>query len=173
MPVRYLKMFLRSKAMWNVHEGLEDIGLKHWLGCGALLGIYREGDFIEWDDDVEINCRAEDYLLKAKQIKTKLKEKGFKIDEMPKRHKTNAERDGEKISIAGYKCKGKYRVRWKFCIPKKFFEEVGYIEFEGRKFPCHWPIEEYLKWFYKDWKTPYDSRIKKKSGCWNKKALTR
>lgn len=163
----------RHRAMWDVHIVLDEIGLRHWLGCGALLGLYRDGEFILWDDDVEINCRAEDYLKKAKQIRKKLKAKGFEIDEMLKKHKTNVQRDGEKISIAGYRLKGKYRVRWKFRIPKKFFEEVGCIDYKDKTYPCHWPIEDYLEWFYVDWKTPHDSRIRRKSECWNKKALTR
>ena len=41
--------------------------IKYWIDCGTLLGVIRDGDVIEWDDDGDIS-----YLYSPEQL-TKLR----------------------------------------------------------------------------------------------------
>lgn len=34
---------------------LNDLGIIYWIDCGTLLGIIRDKDIIEWDDDGDIS----------------------------------------------------------------------------------------------------------------------
>ena len=149
-------------------EVLTEAGLRFWIGNGALLGIYRDGELIEWDNDVEFNCKTEDLKAKYSRVRKLAKRKNFTVGGY-KKHKFGLRRDGENMSITGHKLKGIYRVRKKRRVPAEFFGD-GHIVYRGRKLPCHTPIERYLEWIYADWKTPTTGKPK---GYLSKKVWTK
>ena len=50
-----------------------------------------------------------------------------------------------------------YSMSSTFKIPIKFFEKEEIIEFKGLKFRVPSPIEDYLCFVYKDWRTPLEN----------------
>lgn len=52
-----------------VDTALRDAGIEYFLGYGTLLGAARDGEFIPWDDDIDI-CLMRDDFNRAVQILT-------------------------------------------------------------------------------------------------------
>jgi hypothetical protein len=42
-----------------LNQVLNEVGIPYWLSEGTALGIVRDSDFIEWDDDVDISFMIE------------------------------------------------------------------------------------------------------------------
>ena len=63
----------------DIHEILTENGIKYVLGAGTLLGSYRHGDIIPWDDDGDICIKLEDHerLMSLRSI---FKKRGVEVD---------------------------------------------------------------------------------------------
>lgn len=57
---------------------LDKNDIKYWVNYGNLLGIVRNGDFIPWDDDIDLGCRASE-REKICELEKELKEMGWKL----------------------------------------------------------------------------------------------
>lgn len=49
------------KGLRSVDEACRLLGIEYWIDAGTLLGAVRLGDFIPWDDDVDL-CMRRDQL---------------------------------------------------------------------------------------------------------------
>ena len=137
-----------------------------WIGFGTLLGIVRENDFLDWDDNINILVYKEDIYSKLDILKNKFNSLGFifRIIPKPKSIKINLHRYKHKNSIEGLfldplYLDNKYRLSNKFKHPRKFFEEYGTINFKNHIFRVPSPVKKYLKFLYKNWKIPVKSNI--------------
>ena len=119
----------RLKGLVEIREILNKLEIPYFLANGSLLGPYRDGYFIPWDNDVDIHCRLEDIYDKYDELKQKLLKEGFSID-LEKISKDyfsfRASKYGTRYEIGGFYLNGKYRYQtkkdemgWKY--PKEFF----------------------------------------------------
>ena len=56
---------------------LNDLSINFFIDSGLLLGIYRDGDIIKWDWDIEISLLESELSDNLDKIVEKVKEKGF------------------------------------------------------------------------------------------------
>lgn len=159
------------EVILSVDKMLKDIGVVHWLSFGTLLGIHREGGPIKGDNDIDFDCYAEDMEKNLSKIAWGLDKLGYKVKIWPefKKIKIIAKSKHAEVAIAGFRKKGAYRIRNKWRIPEEYFTNVGYIEYKGVQFRCHYPIGQYLAWVYSDWETPMPKHLGNK--LYKKKVL--
>lgn len=167
-----MKDLLDIQSVFNKH------GVPFFVSYGAVLGAVRDGDFIPWDDDVDIDVIDKCNLKTRKAIGWALYDMGFNPQPIsfnvfgrmePSEYGYNG--DGEtgiivcernfKFSIFFYKQEGEEMV----CTPKlgavklisnlaKFYDEPDTIKLHGHKFKVPGPVKEYLTYMYGDWKKP-------------------
>jgi phosphorylcholine metabolism protein LicD len=63
-------------VMEHLNKVFNELGVKYWLVYGTLLGVYRDGKFIEHDDDIDIGLFLDDYSENIKKVMNKY---GFKL----------------------------------------------------------------------------------------------
>lgn len=166
-PINQDTLFNITKEVCEVFRDLE---IKWCLSHGTALGIYRDGDTIPWDDDVDIAIFTKDHdkLAEARRI---LRDKGFYVPNegnpnVPIDPKSNmpwydfvAIKGGEKIECWKFDKREHFYVydanREGLAIPRKFMDELDTFTWRGINFfiPNH--IEEYLTWMYgSSWNKP-------------------
>ena len=180
---------IRTKNLLDVAEILDEVKLKFWLTNGTALCVYRDKDWIPWDDDVDLDTMMEDFLPKFDLIKELLIKKGFLIrsprTRNPKLSKISAFRGespfkGEKVTIRplyldnNFK-NNTYRLRQDYKYPRIYFENKNQIKvlFKGYYFNIPSPPEKFLEYAYgKDWRTPIKNDIESEySPLWIRRKL--
>jgi len=154
-----------------------------FITYGALLGMKRDGDFIPYDDDIDLCVTAKIDYQTRKAIGWKLFDLGF----IPQGISFNVfgrlepaeigyNGDGDTGIIVCQKrirttifffreedcpthgkemvCIPKYGGMRLICSPSKFFETPETFKFKGYKFISPSPWKEYLTHTYGNWKVP-------------------
>ena len=162
----------KRKILFSVKKILDELDIKFWLSNGTALGMIRDGDFIEWDDDIDLDLYEEEYIPVFDDILDKLINAGF-IVRAVKRGPTSKMsaylNDGNhiKIALGAIYLDGKYRKKLKRTYPKSFFEEPFIYKYRGGEFRIPGPPEEYLSYLYKNWEKPmkrnYTQRLLEKN----------
>lgn len=170
------------KDLVEIQKVFDTYGVPLWLTFGALLGIYRDGDFIPYDDDIDLCVTATiDYKTRKAIGHTLLDlgftpqpiafrvfdrmepaEPGYNGDEKSgiivcqKRIRTTIffyEEEPCQIHGRDMVCKPKFHSERLISTPAHFFDNPGKIKFKGHEFITPTPIKEYLNFTYgKDWK---------------------
>lgn len=152
---------------------LEGFSIPYFLTNGTLLGCMRNGSFIEWDEDIDIDTNEE--LLRPKQnsLVLALKEHGFTGRSVATRHypKVVCQRVGMRICLGGFRNEGKYLTRAIYKYPKDLFGEPDFRGRRGKLYDKEFLIpsasEELLEWQYGEWKIPVKSQIEKEYSTGN------
>ncbi len=165
----------KTKNLLDVKVILDDLKIPFFLTHGALLGAYRDKDWIKWDDDTELDIFDDIFQYHYNEICCKFMEDGFIVrgraikSKGKQGEKINIYRYRESISVRGVYLdpnyeQGKYRLTNVFQYLKKFYENPEEIEFKGVTFLAPGPIEDFLEYRYgKSWKTPINVYTSKKA----------
>ena len=140
---------------------LNNLSINFFIDNGLLLGIYRDGDLIKWDWDIEFSLYDYDLTNNLEKLIEEVKKKGFKIHKIVKKDIKLDIYKGLPYEIFSFSFKGWKHNRYKrlfkrkgFSIPEKYFLNKEKINYLGFELFCPGPIEEYLTFIYGDWRTP-------------------
>ncbi|MEI6789993.1 MAG: methyltransferase domain-containing protein [Myxococcaceae bacterium] len=68
-----------EKITIDVSEILTELNMTHWLDSGTLLGAYRFGSHMPYDDDVDFGVLKSEYEPNIAILRQKLSEKGYEL----------------------------------------------------------------------------------------------
>jgi lipopolysaccharide cholinephosphotransferase len=146
----------RHLGLKEIAAALERWSLRYLLFDGALLGIVREGNFIRWDDDVDLAVYAEDAPGRIFKVLDDLETAGFSLSLFRLGYwRIDLSKRDCKYTLQFYYEEDGMRRAGVIQHPRRFFEETATIEFKGRAYPCPADIEGYFARQYgTDWRTP-------------------
>lgn len=147
----------QAKGLKELRDLFNDLNIQYFISGGTLLGIIRDGDFIKWDWDAELDFRAEDFIPRRKEIISELKKRGFTIEDRNrslKNYKLNVVKYGSLYDLLVYNKVGEERQRMRSKIPDRLFKPGCYVTLRGEKYQALNPPEDYLTYNYGDWETP-------------------
>ena len=124
--------------------------------CGTLLGVIREGDFIDWDGDIDLNILMED-REKFKDCLWDLKDKGFELICSDRcGHLYEFTRNGEFVDFyIMEKISPEVRTNMgpDFVLDKHLVNLRDW-DFKGLTIQVPIEYESYLQLLFGDWRTP-------------------
>ena len=170
--VEVMKIFTKAYSMYyyinkdkcfTIMCEIDDIckkhGVRYYFSEGTALGLYRSGDLIDWDDDIDIGMVESQYNIFIEKCLPELISKGYYLTyyyhPSINGYLLGFIKDKQLIDIENVKV-------GKWCISKMgklcdellpHIQKITEKEWKGRKFPV--PEESYYVYLYgKDWKIP-------------------
>lgn len=146
----------RRQGLEEVASALERRALRYLLFDGALLGTAREGNFIRWDDDVDLAIYAEDAPGRIFKVLDDLEAAGFALSLFRLGHwRIDLSKRDCKYTLQFYYEEGGMRRAGVIQHPRRFFDETASIELKGRAYPCPADLPGYFSRQYgSDWRKP-------------------
>jgi len=144
---------------------LQTLGIHYWIDAGTLLGLYRDGQLIPHDSDIDVST---DQKEKALEIETAFVRNGFNLIRRVTDGNETVQLAFEDVEycrvifdIEFYKKVGDEWLRdsesGTLVLPDKFYKAMAPRQFKLGVFNCPEPIEEYLELRYGNgWKVPYE-----------------
>lgn len=153
------------KNLCDIHTVLDKYGIQHWLSHGTVLGVYREDNFIAWDDDADFSYYFSDRNSEAmKDAIDELMVMGFYIPPSDPNKPVDKDnscyydlvfiRDGEKCEGWGFeKIRNEYiydlpRSGRTLAHPAKYYDTLDTIDFKGVQFNTPHDLHSYLVMMY-------------------------
>lgn len=167
-----------QKYLRLITDVLDRYCVGYWLESGTLLGVVREGRLLPWDSDLDISIRSSD-ICKLKRALPELWLRGLRIRcerfvcDSGAANKGDIRivklRNRKRIVSRGeilldifikypddefyYWAVGK-RVNIFKKVPRKFYDSLETVSFDGKSYPVPSEVDSYLTARYGDWKTP-------------------
>jgi hypothetical protein len=154
---------LATEVLLKVKGVFESVGCRFFLTSGTALGFYREGNFIPWDDEIDIDVFAEELAPHYFRIVSSFIDLGFIVRTGPRLENSKMALfyKGMKISIGGVYWESEnpeYRQGVNYQWPCRFYENATKFSYKGTEYLLPGPKEEYLTFVYgKNWRTPIQS----------------
>lgn len=138
-----------------INSVLEGKGVFWGVIYGTMLGIYRDGDFIEWDEDTDLYILEEDEAI-FKDVIWDLVKVGFELIRYERAGLYSFIRNGEYVDFYVLnKLSKELRLTSDGGILfERFIKERRLIDFKGLNLFVPKDIEEFLSFAYGDWKKP-------------------
>ena len=145
-----------AKMFKEVYSIILELKLKAWLTKGTLLGVIRENQFIEGDDDIDIHLFEKDFVDHMYELKKKFIEQGYIVRLAEGTNpKMSLFKNGFMVGMVGLKEQGDWLTRPIQKFPKHLFLNEQYVEFCGLRCLIPSPPEKYLEFVYgPNWKIP-------------------
>ena len=161
------KNYINKDKCFKIMCEIDDICKKHriryYFSEGTALGIYRDGDLIDWDDDVDIAMEEKEYNKFVKKCLPELVNRGYYILysgillQLLSFMKNGQLIDVENVK-KGKKCISKNEEICDELLPH--IQKLTEKEWRGRMFPV--PEESYYVYLYgKNWKIPRKTKDQK------------
>ncbi len=156
LGVKQIDKAIAFENLKTVLAILENKHVRVSVAYGTLLGIIRDGDFIDWDEDIDLCVLAEDAEL-FKNCLWDLKKEGFELIRSDRcDHLFSIQRNGEYID---FYIMEKITPEIRSDLGDGFFLDkhlVNLISYPFKDISIKIPeeYEEYLRLTYGDWKTP-------------------
>ena len=152
-----IKQINREVAFQNlkvVAKVLEQHHLKVRPAFGSMLGIVRDHDFIEWDEDIDL-CLLDAEEEEFKSALWDLKDNGFNLIRYERLGLYSIMRNGEYIDfyISDKISPDVYFEGGAFTLSKHLENDQEW-DFKGIKVYIPKDYDEYLTFQYGDWRTP-------------------
>lgn len=154
-----------ARVLFEVDDILRGLDLEYYLACGTVLGFYRDGGFIPWDDEIDVEILSEVFVPRLGELREKFIEHGFiaRATYRGKTSKMSIFKDKVKVAFGSMYDNGfGYRCDLSQKFPSKFYKNPEKFNFNGRMFTMPGPISEYLRFYYGDWETvvkSYDTSV--------------
>lgn len=143
-------------------DALDEAGIPYWLSAGTALGLYRDGNLLGGDSDIDLGVTG-DVLV------DKIEASMLGADFMTQKYHNNKGvpqqrayvKNGIPVDISIFHANGEHYI---FHVPngvikkpKHLLENFHITSFNGKEYRIPSP-REYLTWRYGDWETPSDSK---------------
>ena len=150
---------------------LTALNVRYFLMDGTLLGLARNGCFIEWDNDIDVGVLAEDFTVASfGRFASLMMGKGFSrkyVDgKWGKCFVSHWIRKNVMVDICFYFRRGDRRIAHMFdsryiyevFYPARLIETLSSVDFYGKTFMAPKYKEEVLAHAYGNWKIPRRGR---------------
>lgn len=135
-----------DKVLEEWDDVCAEFGISYVLISGTCLGFYREGGYIENDNDIDVALICTE--VERKVVITALRAVGFYVGSDKECFKREVMLGFKRIPKAP---------PWTYTDWRKktfIFDAFDTVARNGREYNVIHPIEAYLEWAFNDWKTP-------------------
>ena len=162
MEVRHLRSFsvqpMGDNAEQVLKKAVDFLKVPYWMSAGTALGLYRDGDFVPGDTDIDIALVGYDGIEKDmppfELIRTVYHE--------GKPQQLAYMEDGIIFDVYIHWSEGddyvNYNERGKQRMPKWMYDEQTFIETKYGRLPFPKDPEKYFEIRYGDWQTPQNKK---------------